>query len=172
MPVWNALFWIIMLFAAITAVGKSFMGESRGRQMYLFTLARPESIILSRILYNMLLMLVLAFLGLFLYSFFLGNPVQNMPMFIFSTMLGCLGLSSVLTLVSAIASRANGSFTLMSILSFPVLIPLLLVIMRSTKLAIDDITISVTWKYLTALGAMNIINLVLAYVLFPYLWRD
>ena len=32
--VWNALFWVIMLFAAVNAVSKSFVQENSGRQLY------------------------------------------------------------------------------------------------------------------------------------------
>src|SRR3954462_14662618 len=55
-PAWNALFWIIMLFASVNAIAKSFMQESRGRQLYMYIIADARSIILSRIIYNLLLM--------------------------------------------------------------------------------------------------------------------
>ena len=48
--VWNALFWIIMLFAAINAIAKSFMQESKGRLLYYYQLASPVAIILSKII--------------------------------------------------------------------------------------------------------------------------
>src|SRR5678815_5028898 len=38
-PTWNALFWIIMLFASVNAVAKSFMTESRGRLLYFYTVS-------------------------------------------------------------------------------------------------------------------------------------
>ena len=40
-PVWNALFWIISLFAAVNAVVKSFVQESGKRQLYYYSLASP-----------------------------------------------------------------------------------------------------------------------------------
>ncbi|MCB0813956.1 MAG: hypothetical protein KDB87_12460, partial [Flavobacteriales bacterium] len=41
-PVWNALFWIILLFAAFNALVRSFQREDAGRQVYLYTLAGPR----------------------------------------------------------------------------------------------------------------------------------
>ena len=38
--VWNALFWIILLFASINAISKSFVQESSGRQLYYYTLVK------------------------------------------------------------------------------------------------------------------------------------
>src|SRR5579862_6118483 len=32
--VWNVLFWIIILFASVNAIAKSFLQESRGRMLY------------------------------------------------------------------------------------------------------------------------------------------
>ncbi|HEY1008411.1 MAG TPA: ABC transporter permease, partial [Sphingobacteriaceae bacterium] len=43
---WNALFWIIMLFASVNAISKSFVQENRGRQLYYYTLASAQAIIL------------------------------------------------------------------------------------------------------------------------------
>src|SRR6185369_8719205 len=49
---WNTLFWIIMLFAAVNAASKSFIQETKGRLLYLYTIASPQAVILSKILYN------------------------------------------------------------------------------------------------------------------------
>ena len=95
---WNALFWIIMLFSAVNAVAKSFMQERYGQVIYYYTLASPESIILAKILYNTLLMLLLAFLGYAFYSLVLGNPVADHGLFIATLVLGALGFSGTLTM--------------------------------------------------------------------------
>ena len=60
---WNALFWIIMLFAAVNAIAKSFMHEKPGHLLYYYTLFSPQTLIIARLLYNALLMLVLALSG-------------------------------------------------------------------------------------------------------------
>jgi heme exporter protein B len=39
---WNALFWIIMLFASINAINKSFVQENPNRQLYYYSLVDPE----------------------------------------------------------------------------------------------------------------------------------
>lgn len=171
-PTWNALFWIIMVFAAINAVARSFMQESKGLQLYYYTLLHPASVILSRILYNSFLLLTVAFVHLLFYSLFLGNQIADLPMFMVGIILGSTGLASTLTLVSAIASRANNSPSLMAILSFPILIPLLMTILRFSKNAIDGIGWSVNGNYAWILVALTGIVITLSYLLFPYLWRD
>lgn len=171
-PTWNALFWIIMVFAAINAVARSFMQESRGLQLYYYTILHPAAVILSRILYNSFLLLTVALVHLLFYSLFLGNQISDLPMFMVGLVLGSVGLASTLTLVSAIASRANNSPSLMAILSFPILIPLLMTILRFSKNAIDGIDWAVNGNYAWILVALTAMVIALSYLLFPYLWRD
>ena len=171
-PTWNALFWIIILFASVNAVAKSFIQESRGRLLYYYTLASPQSIVLSKIIYNSILVCILSIISFCIYSLMVGNPVENFPLFFLTMIFGGIGLSSTLTLVSAIASKANNSITLMSVLSFPVILPLLIVLIKLSKNAIDGISWSVNFPYFISVLSLNVIVIVLAFLLFPYLWRD
>jgi heme exporter protein B len=171
-PTWNALFWIILLFASVTGVARSFAQETRGRLLYLYTIADPRAIFLAKLIYNILLMIILGFLGLLIYSFLISYPVQNSAMFFTALLLGCTGLASAFTMISAIASKAGNNFTLMSILGFPVVLPLLLATIKLSKYAADGLPLSVTLTYLGVLAALNVVIIALAYLLFPYLWRD
>ena len=171
-PTWNALFWIIILFAGVNAVAKSFMQESRGRLLYFYTLASARSIIIAKTVYSLLLMIVLSIISLFFYSLFVGSPVQNMPMFFIAMLLGSAGFASVLSMVSAIASKAGSNSTLMAVLSFPILIPLLMTTIRFSKNAMDGLAWSVNYNFMIILLSLNVLVLALSYLLFPYLWRD
>jgi heme exporter protein B len=169
---WNSLFWIIMLFAAVNAVSKSFVQESTSRQLYYYTLASPQAIILSKILYNFMLMGVLSLLCLVVFISLMGGFVVNYSLFISALLLGSFGFASALTMIAAIASRTNNNFALMAILSFPVVMPLLLTLMKVSSAALSVGTVAGNLKYLGALVMLNAIVIALSYVLFPYLWRD
>lgn len=171
-PTWNALFWIILLFAAVTGVARSFAQETKGRLLYLYTLADPRAIFLAKLIYNSILMVILGFLGLAIFSFLISYPVQNSGMFFVTLFLGCTGLAAAFTMISAIASKAGNNFTLMAILGFPVVLPLLLAAIKLSKFAGDGLPWSVTSTYLGVLAALNVVIIALAYLLFPYLWRD
>ncbi len=171
-PVWNALFWIIILFASVNSVSKSFISENKGRLLYYYTLASAQAIILSKIIYHIFLVCFLSVLSLGFYGLMIGNPVQNMGLFFLTIIFGSIGISSVLTLVSAIAAKTNNSITLMSVLSFPVILPLLMVLIKLSKNAIDAIDWSVNFPYFIALLALDVIVIILAFLLFPYLWRE
>ncbi|PCJ83567.1 MAG: ABC transporter permease [Flavobacteriales bacterium] len=171
-PTWNALFWIIILFASVNAVAKSFLQESAGRMLYFYTIASPQAMVLSKIIYNAALVTVLSVICFGVYSMLVGSIVQNITMFLINLVLGSFGLSAILTLISAIASKTNNNVTLMAILSFPIVLPLLIVLIRLSKNAIDGLAWAVNMKYIIALIALNVIVLILSFLLFPYLWRD
>jgi heme exporter protein B len=168
---WNTLFWIILLFIAINAIGKSFTQESSQRNLFYFTLVSPEAVIYAKIIYNSLVMIGVSFVGILFYSWVMGNPVGNMPLYLLSIILGSIGLASTLSLMAGIAAQAENSATLMAVLSFPIIIPLLLLLLKLSKSAMDGISIQENWDEIAILGALNTIVVVLSGILFPYIWR-
>ncbi len=169
---WNALFWIIMLFASVNAISKSFAQESKGRQLYYYTVASPQAIILSKIIYNTLLMILLAAIALTFYTAVFNNPVGDMPLYILTVIIGSLSFAVVFTMISGIASKAGNSGALMAILSFPVIIPLLLLLIKLSKNAMDGLDRSVSYDEIAVLLAINVAVVTMSLLLFPYLWRD
>jgi heme exporter protein B len=172
-PTWNALFWVITLFTSVTISGKSFFKETGGQALFNFLHYTPQQFIISKIIYNMLFMLCLSFITFFFYVFFIKNEVENMGLFVIILILASTGLAGVLSLMSAIASKASGNFAIMSILSFPVLLPIILVVIHLSKQAIDGIEwAGLGFDFLVILAALNILTIALSFILFPYLWRD
>ena len=171
-PAWNALFWMILLFASVNASAKSFNAESRNRFLYIYSLISPQELIISKILYNILLMLIVSLICFACYSLFIGNLVQDTGLFLLNILLGSIGLSSLLTLVSAIASKTNNNFSIMAILSFPIIVPLLMVLIRISKNAVDGLSWSISNKLILTLGALDAVIIALAFMLFPYLWKE
>jgi heme exporter protein B len=169
--VWNGLFWVIQLFICINAVAKSFLQESRGRMLYFYTIASPSDFVLAKLLFNTLLMLVMSLLSLLLFSMFLGSPVVKLGRFIGLVLLGGWSLSLVFTFLAAIAARAQQNAAIMAVLGFPLIIPQLLLLMKLSNAAFNPILIipTTTILLLVALDAMVII---LAVILFPFLWKD
>jgi heme exporter protein B len=172
-PTWNALFWIITLFTSVTISGKSFLKETGGQALFNFLHYSPQQFIVSKIIYNMVFMLCLSFITFFFYAFFIKNEVENVGLFFIVLILASTGLAGILSLMSAIASKASGNFAIMSILSFPVLMPLILVVIRISKQAVDGIEwAGVGYNFIMILVALNVLTIALSFLLFPYLWRD
>jgi len=169
---WTALFWIIIVFAVTNTVVHSFSHENDSRFFYYFTLSAPENIIMGKILYNNVLMVFLALLIYGIYALFLGSFISQHLLFVAVLILGAVGLSSLLTMTTAIARKAGGNFSLSAVLGFPLTLPLLLVLVKITNLSmVNHFSIEIL-KLLVTLFFLDIIIMVLAYILFPYIWRD
>jgi heme exporter protein B len=171
-PVWNALFWIILLFASINTVAKSFVSENRARQFMMYSLASPQAIILSKAIYNALFLCVVSLISFFMYSLFIGNMVQDSLYFFIAVMLGSMGFGFLLTMVSAIASKAGNNLSLMAVLSFPLLIPLLITLIKLSKNAVDGLDRSISNPLIIMTACINLIAVALMYILFPYVWKE
>src|SRR5690606_3525799 len=169
---WNALFWIILLFASINAISKSFVQERRGRQLYYYTIASAKAVILSKIIYNMLIMLLLAAIAFFAYSIIFQNPLADPTLYFAAVALGSMGFASIFTMVAGISAKAGNNSTLMAILSFPIIIPMLLILIKLSKNAMDGLDRSVSYDEMVVLLAINVITISVSLLLFPYLWRD
>jgi heme exporter protein B len=77
--IWNGLFWIVQLFICTNAVAKSFLSESKGRMLYFYTIAGARVFILSKLFFNLMLMLVMSLLSLIIFTLLLNNPLHKCP---------------------------------------------------------------------------------------------
>lgn len=170
--VWNALFWIILLFASINAISRSFTQESAYRQLYYYTLASPAAIILSKIIYNSLVMLLLSTIAYTVYSLTFKQPVGDPLLYSITVLLGSMSFATVFTMVSGISAKASNNSTLMAVLGFPVIIPLLIVLIKLAHNALVGLDRAISTGEIVVLLAINVITITISLLLFPYLWRD
>ena len=170
-PTWIGLFWIIQLFISINAVAKSFLQESRGRMLYYQSIVSPQQFVLAKLLFNSLLMLVMSLLSTALFSLFLTYPVQKTAAFIGIVFLGAWSLSLVFTFLAAIAAKAQQNAAIMAILGFPIIIPQLLLLMKVSSTVFKADGAIPLANVLILLGSNGLVIL-LAVILFPFLWKD
>ncbi len=71
-----------------------------------------------------------------------------------------------------IASKAENTGSLMALLSFPIIIPMLLMLMRLSKNAMDGLAFSVSKDEIMTLFGIDITVIALSFILFPYLWKS
>ena len=171
--VWNGLFWVIQLFVCVNAVAKSFLQESKGRMLYYYSIASPVEFIIAKIIYNMVIMLFMSMLSLLLFSIFLSNPVSNSLQFLGIVLLGGASISLVFSLMSAIAAKAQQNAALVAILGFPVILPQLMLLMRLSKTAFNEVFKEGAVLQLTGLIiGLDALIIAMAVILFPYLWKE
>lgn len=169
--IWNGLFWVIQLFICINAVAKSFLQESRGRMLYFYSIASPVNFVLAKLFFNLLLMLVMSLLSLLLFTLFLGNPIQKAGSFIGLVLLGGSSLSLVFSFLAAIAAKAQQNAAIMAVLGFPLIIPQLLLLMQLSNAAFNP-ALTIELSTILLLLALDALVIILAVILFPFLWKD
>ncbi len=169
---WNIIYWIIMFFVAINAIAKSFVGEREGNMLYLYSVASPISIILTKIIYNTLLLAIIGLVTLFFYSLLGGAHLGSPGIFALAVALGAFAFSANLTLVSAISAKAENRTTLLAVLSFPLIVPLLLNQISITQKALEGMRWADVGEEMMLSAGIGVALSLVSIVLFPFVWKD
>lgn len=170
--VWNALFWITILFVTVNSIAKSFLQESLNKYRYYYTLTSPQNFIIAKLIYNILLQIVISFVCLLLFWLMLGNPLIQIGLFISVVIMGSTLLSAVFTFLSAIAAKANQNAALIAVLGFPVLTPILMILSKLATKTILPVYQEGWGNLALVLGMLFCLVLVLSLILFPFLWKE
>ena len=170
--VWNALFWVIQLFVCVNAVAKSFLQDSKGRMLYYYSIAGAKDFIISKLVFNALLMMLMSLLSLLIFMLLLGDPLIHFIQFVGISFLGGVGLSLIFTFLAAIAAKAQQQAALMAIMGFPIIIPQLLLLSKIAKAAFSPVLQAGLWQMILLLIGLDLLIIVLAVILFPFLWKD
>lgn len=169
---WTALFWIVLLFTILNAVGRSFERESGRAYIYHYHLAEPVKIVTAKLIVNALFAIVLAVFAYIVFAIFLGSEISNHTYFGLTLLFGAMGIGFTFTLTAAITARVQGNLVLMAILSLPIILPLLILLVKMTGRTFGVYGTSSGLPLLGGLVLLNAIIVILSVVLFPYLWRD
>jgi len=168
-----ALFWIVMLFSAMSGLAQAFIREEEaGTALTLRLMADPDPVYIGKLLFNFSLLSVMAALITPIFFIFTDAPASGIATFILVLALGVIGLCSATTLVAAIIAKASVKGALFAVLSFPILMPLLLVLVLATEKVLDsgaigDITTEI--QFLVAYGIVMVTGSVL---LFKFVWQE
>jgi heme exporter protein B len=170
--VWNALFWITQLFVATNAVAKSFLQEPQARFRYYFTIVKPSTFMMAKMIYSTILLLAMSLVSLLLFNVLLGNPIIQTGLFVLITAIGSISLSVVFTFLSAIAARANQNAALMAILGFPLVTPMLMMLSQLAIKAIAPVYQPGWGNLAMVLLLLDLLVVALGIILFPFLWQE
>jgi heme exporter protein B len=170
----SGMFWVVIFFTAMSGLSRIFVNEEEsGTTMTLQLIASPSIVYFGKLIFNcgLTLALSLAVTVLYLIAFPLFI-IKSIPIFILTVFLGSLGFAAAATIISAIIAKARAKGTLYTVLSFPILIPLLMTVINTTALAIKG------EEFITVLGQFHIlVGYIIAvaglsYLLFDYVWND
>ena len=132
----------------------------------------PDELILSKLIYNFLFIVFVTFLTFLVFSSLLGNFIYSYSFFITLLFVGSLSISNCLTLISAIGHQVKNNSILTSVLSFPVIIPILLILIKLSKLSSSEFSWNIIQDDFYLLILLNIILIAMTKILFKFLWRN
>lgn len=170
---WMALYWMILLFAAVNTGVLSYLQESGGRRWYYYQVAAPEAVFLAKGLHIFQLLLLVGLISGGMMGLLFGFPVGSWGMFAVTVLLTLIGLAMLFSFLAAISGQSRNAATLGTILSFPVVIGLALL---AGKLSRGSLAIGLVFKDvrsdLLMLAGFDLLLAGMGLVLFAYIWRD
>ncbi len=168
---WNGLFWVILMFSAVNAIARSFIQERPGRLLYYHSLVNPLAVLYSKMIFNALLSILISVIAFTVFSVLLGYPKWDVSLYAILVLFFAIGLGFLFTVISAIASKTKGGGILMPLLSFPLIIPMIVVgVAAGAHLVMGD-----SENFIQNAGIMALIDVmlfVLSSVVFKFLWQD
>jgi len=170
----GGLLWVVIFFSAMSGLSRAFVSEEeRGTTMTLHLIASPSTIFFGKLIFNLVLIFIMNFAITFLFLLlFESFIIKNVLLFCFVFVLGNAGIAISSTIIAAIISKASSKGTLYPVLSFPILLPLILVLLELTKFAMDGNSIGSSWVEISILICYDAIMLTASYLLFDFIWKE
>lgn len=169
----SGLIWIVILFAALSSLSRSFVMETDRNTYDLLRMHGDASdIFIGKLCYNICFTMAVNVVTFVLYIFLLGLPVADYAALGLTLVLGTLGLCSVATMLGAIVSQADHKGAIFSVLGIPLLFPLIMILVRTTKAALIE---GLTGNYIDDIWALvgyAGVTITAGILLFDYIWDD
>jgi heme exporter protein B len=164
--------WVIIVFAGILGLNRSFISEQRNDTMQGLLVAPMEaaSIYLGKFLANFTMMLIVELVSIpFLFLLFDFKFLGSLPYFILVLFLGSFGFIAIGTFLAALAANSKSSEMLLPLLLFPITTPILIGVVQATRIILtnmDKFTSAVAWIQLVT--AYDVIFFVVCFLLIDY----
>jgi len=164
--------WVIIVFAGILGLNRSFISEQRNDTMQGLLVAPMEaaSIYLGKFIANFAMMLVVEIVSIpFLFLLFDFKFLGSFPYFILVIFLGSFGFIAIGTFLAALAANSKSSEMLLPLLLFPITTPILIGVVQATKIIltnVEKLSSAIAWIQLVT--AYDVIFFVVCFLLIDY----
>lgn len=169
----SGVLWIIILFAALSSLSRSFVAETDRNTFDLLRLhATGSAVYGGKLMFNFIFTFGVNITTFVLFIFFLGLPVANGWALAAVLTLGTAGLAGIATMLAAIVSQADRKGAIFSVLCIPLLFPLILILVDATKAALlEGITADFLNNFWALVGFAGV-TVTTGLLLFDYIWED
>ena len=166
------LMWIVLFFSAMNGLLHVFTREEEEQTaLFLRLNILPESVYISKLLFNMGFFLVMEAVVCPLYVFFINVTIQHTGLFILTVLCGGIAISSATTMLAAMVAKAGGKGSLFTIIAFPIVLPVLWVCISTTVTSLDRSAV-VTMNNIFFLLAFSGAIVAISFLLFKYVWLE
>jgi heme exporter protein B len=166
----SALLWVVLLFAALAAMGHAFVREVEGHTLTLLRLvASPTAIALGKLLFNLVFLAVIEAVTVPLYLVLMGAPAPRWGSFLALLGLGTLALACATTLVGAVIAQTRGRGALFAGVALPLLLPVLAAAVSGTRAQWSGGPVLAEARLL---GSYAVALFGVSLLLYDHLWED
>ena len=129
----SILLWMVVFFSAMNGLSHIFVREEdQATALFLRVSVTTDSIFISKFIFNQIFMAVMLAVVTPLFLFFLQVNVIHVVYFILTIAAGGTAIAAATTILAAMVAKAGGKASLFTIISFPVLLPVLWISISST----------------------------------------
>lgn len=169
------LVWMTLVFGGLLGVGRTFHLEAQdGAFQGILTSPVPkDAVFLAKTLANFVLLYLVSLLVLGVFALFFGVDLgRNLGWIVFVLGLGSLGFVALGTLFAAIATGTSMGETLLPVLVFPLLVPMVVYGVGSTDRLIVGRPLAEVEGNIRMLGAFAVAALAVGAALFRFVVED
>jgi heme exporter protein B len=164
--------WVIIVFAGILGLNRSFISEQRNDTMQGLLVAPMEaaSIFLGKFFANMTMILIVEIVSIpFLFLLFDFKMSGSIGYFILVIFVGSFGFVSIGTFLAALAANSKSSEMLLPLLLFPITSPILIGVTQATRIILSDMSkLSSAMSWTQMVTAYDVIFFVVSFLLIDY----
>ncbi len=162
--------WVALAFSGVISAAQSWQGDlQEGALDQLLTLPFPRAaLFLGKLLANWLSMTLLGALLLPVAVAFFGADVAAaaVPTLLVTIALGTLGFAVIATFYAALTANLQARESLLPVLMFPVVVPILLAAVRATEAAVGSGDIALARSWIELLAGFDLVYLVVTSAIF------
>ena len=169
------LIWMTLVFDGLLGVGRTFHLESEdgALQGVLMSPAPKDAIFLGKTISNFALLYAVALLVLGVFMLFFGLSIGSSPLAVLLALaLGSLGFVALATLFAAVSSGTRLGETVLPVLVFPLLVPMVIYGAGATGRLLADRPVAEVAGNLRMLGAFALVALGAGAVLFRFVVEE
>ncbi len=129
------LLWVIIFFATIVALGRTFTKEADAHTDNLLRLnAEPSAVFLGKMLFNLVLLGLVAVLAVPLFVALLGVSVRQLGVFVVAIILALVTMAALGTILGAMLAKVQSRVALLAVAAFPLFFPALAASLQVTAM--------------------------------------